>query len=58
MYHVDRIIGDEVDLTGDIWCVFMPWSVAPHLQVLSFVTGSHVYFSIQGLFFSLVIVSK
>lgn len=43
MYRVDRIIGEEVDLTGDIWCVFMPWPVGPPLQVLSFAT---VYFSI------------
>lgn len=46
MYHVDRIIGDEVDITGDIRCVFMSQPVGPHLQILSFVTGSHVYFSI------------
>lgn len=45
MYHVDRIIGDEVDLTGDpLVCVYAMTS--PHLQVLSFVTGSHAYFSI------------
>lgn len=63
MYHVDWIIGDEVDITGDIRCVFMSQPVGPHLQifelcywVVMFTFPFWGYFSPLSLYLSWILI--